>query len=235
MSSYQHLRLISTANLKKNSWKRSLWCLSDCLGCTGWYEPHHDKTNKVICAQADLSWFCHDVAHMCLLFALKSFVLCKFVFLIFQSTQGVGCAFMRVSGTKCSRKTLTGLLNYGNWTPAQNIWAPSSKFVSSSIPSWQIVTAHAQPFRGARDLAFCLKVPLDSLLVWASSGVSGETARMRRLAWTFAARIGDKYQIRLMRPNLLYSSGLQKFWNPNWSARPMMSSMSYEHAFDNPK
>ena len=79
------------------------------------------------------------------------------------------------------------------------IWAPSSEFVSSSIPSWQILTAHAQPFRGARDLAFCLKVPLDSLLVWASSGGSGETARMRRLAWTFAARIGDKYQIRLAR------------------------------------
>ena len=80
-----------------------------------------------------------------------------------------------------------------------NIWAASSEFVSSSIPSWHTLTAHAQPFRGARDLAFCLKVPLDSLLVWASSGGSGETARMRRLAWTFAARIGDKYQIRLTR------------------------------------
>ena len=79
------------------------------------------------------------------------------------------------------------------------IWVPSSEFVSSSIPSWQILTAHAQPFRGARDLAFCLKVPLDSLLVWASSEDSGETARMRRLAWTFAARTGDKYQIRLTR------------------------------------
>ena len=79
-------------------------------------------------------------------------------------------------------------------------WAASSEFVSSSIPSWQILTAHAQPFRGARDLAFCLKVPLDSLLVWVSSGGSGETAWMRRLAWTFAARIGDKYQIRLTQP-----------------------------------
>ena len=88
-------------------------------------------------------------------------------------------------------------------------WAPSSEFVSSSIPSWQILTAFiwkrldiwtaTQPFRGARDLAFCLKVPLDSLLIWASSEGSGETARMRRLAWTFAARIGDKYQIRLSR------------------------------------
>ena len=80
-----------------------------------------------------------------------------------------------------------------------DIWAAPSEFVSSSIPSWQILTAHAQPFSGARDLAFCLKVPLDSLLIWASSDGSGETARMRRLAWTFAARIGDKYQIRLTR------------------------------------
>ena len=79
------------------------------------------------------------------------------------------------------------------------IWAPSSEFVSSSIPSWQILTAHAQPFRGARDLAFSLKVPLDYLLIWASSEGFGETARMRRLAWTFAARIGYKYQIRLTR------------------------------------
>ena len=79
------------------------------------------------------------------------------------------------------------------------IWAASSEFVSSSIPSWQILTAYAQPFRGARDLAFCLKVPHDSLLVWASSEGSGETARIRRLAWTFAARMGDKYQIRLTR------------------------------------
>ena len=34
----------------------------------------------------------------------------------------------------------------------------------------------------------------------SESGGSGETARMRRLAWNFAARIGDKYQIRLTRP-----------------------------------
>ena len=83
-------------------------------------------------------------------------------------------------------------------------WAPSSDFVSSSIPSWQISTAHAQPFRGARDLAFCLKVPLDSLLIWANSEGSGETARIRRLAWTFAARIGYKYQIRLTRSKYNY-------------------------------
>ena len=105
---------------------------------------------------------------------------------------------------------------------AKNIpWAPSSEFVSSSIPSWQILTAHAQPFRGARDLAFCLKVPLVSLLVWASSGGSGETARMRRLAWTFAARIGDKYQIRLTGSpsyfiQITLKSYSQKIWAGPW-------------------
>ena len=50
------------------------------------------------------------------------------------------------------------------------LWAPSSKIVSLSISSWQILTAHAQPFRGTRDLAFC---PRDSLLVWATSRGSG--------------------------------------------------------------
>ena len=38
------------------------------------------------------------------------------------------------------------------------------------------------------------------LIAYASSEGSGETARMRRLAWTFAARIGDKWKIRLARP-----------------------------------
>ena len=96
-------------------------------------------------------------------------------------------------------------------------WAASSDFVSSSIPSWQILTAHAQPFRGARDLVFCLKVPLDSQLVWASSGGSGETARMRRLAWTFAARIGDKYQIRLTRSTLIVSLLLMLTYTTIWA------------------
>ena len=78
-----------------------------------------------------------------------------------------------------------------SWQLFLNNWAASSEFGSSSIPSWEILSAHAQPLRDARDLAFCLEVPLYSLLVWASSGGSGETVRMRRLAWTFAARMGD--------------------------------------------
>ena len=104
------------------------------------------------------------------------------------------------------------------------IWAPSSEFVSSSIPSWQILTAHVQPFRGARDLAFCLKVPLDSLLIWASSEGSGETARMRRLAWTFAARIGYKYQNRLTRSN--YNVIHTRYHKSSASPRPGASLLT---------
>ena len=110
------------------------------------------------------------------------------------------------------------------------MWARSSEFVSSSILSLQILTAHAQPFRGARDLAFCLKVPLDSLLVWVSSGGSGKTARMRRLAWTTAARISDKHQIRLTRSMLkLFIKALesQYFLNPGVQLIHILTVVTY--------
>ena len=80
-----------------------------------------------------------------------------------------------------------------------NNWAPSSEFVSSSIPSWQILTAHAQPFRGARDLAFCLNVPLDSLLVWASSEGSGEPVRRR-----YVPNSLDAVQLSLVTRKLVF-------------------------------
>ena len=132
---------------------------------------------------------------------------------IYSSNSSLRCAWllfyypvmqlhMQDSGYSLTCHKYFGLLLNRLWRHIKMIWAPSSEFVSSSIPSWQISTAHVQPFRGARDLVFCLKVPLYSVLVWASSEGSGETARMRRLAWTFAARIGDKYQIRLTRPIL---------------------------------
>ena len=100
----------------------------------------------------------------------------------------------------------------------------SSEFVSSSIRSWQILTAHAQPFRGARDLAFCLKVPLDSLLVWASSGGSSETAQMRRVTWTVVARIGDKYQIRLTWPILKVDEKATISYRYNWIPHPALDT-----------
>ena len=128
-------------------------------------------------------------------FTLLTYEHCFLLFFVcfFSSRKFWNLGYTWIKNLKMER-----LINIKEYRYENLIWAPSSEFVSSSIPSWQILTVHAQTFRGARDLAFCLKVPLDSLLVWASSGGSGETAR--RLAWTFTARIGDKHQIRLTRP-----------------------------------
>ena len=85
-------------------------------------------------------------------------------FLILTITLRTVCCFFSINASRQEQsKTEMWSLRKNWWS---FIWAASSEFVSSSIPSWQILTAHAQSFRGARDLAFCLKVPLDSLLVW---------------------------------------------------------------------
>ena len=156
---------------------------SVCIVVRNTSEPRHDKTNKESVRPAKT-----QMPRLIWVFAGRTATL------LVLSCRG-SSADVKTSGLFCEPVTKQSVI----------IWAESSEFVSSSIPSWHILTAHAQPFRGARDLAFRLKVPLDIMLVWASSGGSGETARMRRLAWTFAARIGDKYQLRLTRPK---TSGL---------------------------
>ena len=56
------------------------------------------------------------------------------------------------------------------------------------------LTAHAQPFRGARDLAFCLKVPLDSLLVYERA--AEVLARLRRCSlYSEKAEINDLFRL----------------------------------------
>ena len=50
-----------------------------------------------------------------------------------------------------------------------------------------------QPSSGARCLIFGRTLRLLSYFMWATSEGSGETARMRRLAWAFAGRLFDKY------------------------------------------
>ena len=79
---------------------------------------------------------------------------------------------------------------------------------------WMLLTS--QPFRGTRDLAFCLKVPLHSMILWANSGGSGETAQMRRLTWTFAAGIGDKYWLHFVS---LFECCLTSLSQQLWSCR----------------
>ena len=53
--------------------------------------------------------------------------------------------------------------------------------------------AHAQSSNRARSLIFCRTLCLLSCFMWVNSEGSGETARMRRLAWAFAGRLCDKY------------------------------------------
>ena len=63
--------------------------------------------------------------------------------------------------------------------------------------SWDYGThssnAHAQPSNGARCRVFGRTLRLLPYFMWANSEGSGETTRMRRLAWAFAGRLCDKY------------------------------------------
>ena len=52
---------------------------------------------------------------------------------------------------------------------------------------------HAQPSSGARYLIFGRTLRLFPYFICAHSKGSGNTVRMRRLAWAFAGRLCDKY------------------------------------------
>ena len=49
-------------------------------------------------------------------------------------------------------------------------------------------SAHARPFSKSTCLVLWLKFPFDLPLTWANNNGSGESTRMRRLAWTFVVR-----------------------------------------------
>ena len=103
------------------------------------------------------------------------------------------CSFQNKTKLQCFLSHLVPMEGYN--------WAASSEFVSSSILPWQILTALAQPFRGARIWHSVWRFLLTQCLYERAAEVLARL-RMRRLAWTFAARICDKYQVRLTRPNL---------------------------------
>ena len=65
-------------------------------------------------------------------------------------------------------------------------------YFSSSVNSHSS-NAHAQPSSAARCLIFSRTLRLLPYSMCANSEGSGETARMRRLAWAFAGRLCDKY------------------------------------------
>ena len=72
--------------------------------------------------------------------------------------------------------------------------------------------AHAQLSSGARCLIFGRTLCLLPYFMWANSEGSGETARMRRLAWAFAGRLCDKYHnlMSWLKCAIMKSQYLQK-------------------------
>ena len=88
--------------------------------------------------------------------------------------------------------------------PFTNHWAPSSEFVSSSIQSWQVLTAPSLS-EGSGIWLSVWRFLLTHCLYERAAKVLARL-RMRRLAWTFAARIGYKYQIRLTRSNCPFNA-----------------------------
>ena len=77
-------------------------------------------------------------------------------------------------------------LNKIKWADS---WEEGPKHCVVYVPS----NAHAQLSSGAKSPALCLKLLLAPYIMRANSEGSGETVRMRRLAWAFAVRICDKY------------------------------------------
>ena len=78
-----------------------------------------------------------------------------------------------------------------NWQTTK--WVVSWDHGTFRLPLTHSSNAHAQPSSGARCLIFCWTLRLLPYLMYANSDGSGETARMRRLAWAFAGRLCDKY------------------------------------------
>ena len=89
-------------------------------------------------SETPVDTFCHVEAQMYWLCPVQT------IFIRSAASMFFYCFFYQQAFNFC--------LNFVYW----DRWAPPSEFVSSSIPSWQILTAHAQPFRGARDLAFAV-------------------------------------------------------------------------------
>ena len=65
-----------------------------------------------------------------------------------------------------------------------------------------LINAHSGISIKARGLSFVLSHHLHPYFVYASSGGSGESVHMHRLAWAFAARWNDKYRILVHWPKL---------------------------------
>ena len=84
-------------------------------------------------------------------------------------------------------------------------WAISWDYGTFRPPQTHSSYSHAQQSSGARCLIFGWAHRLLPYFMCANSEGSGETVRMRRLAWAFAGRLCDKYH-NLMSWLVLYAS-----------------------------
>ena len=78
-------------------------------------------------------------------------------------------------------------------------WEKGPTHYAVCVPS----NAHAPQSSGVRSPALCLKLLPVPYIMLANSEGSGETARMRRLAWVFTVCIYDKYRFHMSWLKLL--------------------------------
>ena len=83
--------------------------------------------------------------------------------------------------------------NY-HWDYVKSWFEPSPEIMTPFVLRKRILSnTHAQPFCGARCLIFGRPLRLLPYFMCTNSEGSGDSSRMRRLAWAFAGRLCDKY------------------------------------------
>ena len=87
-------------------------------------------------------------------------------------------------------KSIHGKLRFQ--TPEKNA-VIIKKFNNGAISWTHSSNAHVHPSSGAVCMIFGRTLRLFPYFMCANSDGSGETVRMRRLAWAFAGRLCDKY------------------------------------------
>ena len=79
------------------------------------------------------------------------------------------------------------------WINRTSIYAPAHEIMARFVLRKVILQTHMHSHSGARCLNFGRTLRLLPYFMCANSECSGETARMRRLAWAFAGRLCDKH------------------------------------------
>ena len=145
------------------------------------------KENKILLVKLTNCEFYHDETVSQMHSAAKNPFLCRFGLDIFDEPLDRWISWY--SGSVKQKKEMSK----PRWSLMIFIWAISWDYGTFRPPQTHSSNAHAQPSSGARCLIFGRTLHLLPYFMCANSEDSGETARMRRLAWAFAGRLCDKY------------------------------------------